>query len=64
MDDAMVHRPASRTFYLLDTRQVDPAVCGPSKVIQEFGAPAEIVVVDDYTQLFVYDRDITSSLKD
>lgn len=62
-DDAILRKPASRSFYLYDAANFGGA-CNRDDVIRQFGLPAEVRPINATRELLVYDYDLAANLGD
>lgn len=62
-DDAILQKPASRSFYLYDAANFGGA-CNRDDVVRQFGPPAEVRPLTATTELLVYDYDLAANLGD
>lgn len=60
-DDAILQKPASRSFYLYEADNFSIA-CSRDDVIRQFGEPAEVSTIDAKTELMVFDHDLAADL--
>lgn len=60
-DDAILEKPASRSFYLYEADTFSIA-CSRDDVIRQFGEPAEVRSIDAKTELMVFDHDLAADL--
>ena len=59
-DNAILQKPARRSFYLYETHGPTSA-CSRDDVVRQFGAPAESRTIDATAELMVYDYDLADA---
>ncbi len=63
MDAAWTAKPANRTFVIVGKRdQAGGHVCDDANLIHQFGAPDSILPVNDSTNVWVWNYDVTSRI--
>lgn len=60
-DDAILRKPAHRSFYLYESGSGTLA-CSRDEVVRQFGEPAEARPINATTELMVYDYDLAATL--
>lgn len=61
-DDAILKKPASRSFYLYETDSATSA-CSRDEVVRQFGEPAQALPLNATTELMVYDYDLADTFE-
>jgi hypothetical protein len=62
-DDAILDKPAQRTFLLYDPSRFDAPGCPVDAELRQFGQPGKRIPLTYGRELLVYDRDITPDLR-
>lgn len=62
VDTAQFSRPASRSFYIVDTSLTQPPTCPELQVVAQFGAPQRVLYVSG-KKVLVYNYDIGVRMK-
>jgi hypothetical protein len=60
VDDGILDKSADRSFYLYDSQSPEIADCTLAALEPQFGAPIQVIEVDESLQLAIYPYDISA----